>query len=33
MSKIKRYGEEVYGEDGFQKHLDEEMEKSHGRQK
>lgn len=33
MSKIKRYGEEIFGEDEFQEYLDKEMEKSHGRQK
>lgn len=33
MSKIKRYGEEFLGEEGFEEYLDKEMEKSHGRQK
>lgn len=33
MSKIKRYGEELLGEEGFEEYLDKEMEKSHGRQK
>lgn len=33
MSKIKRYGEEIFGEDGFQEYLDKEMEKNNAGKK
>ncbi len=33
MSKIKRYAEELMGEEGFEQFLDKEMEASHGGEK
>lgn len=33
MSKIKRYGEELLGEEGFQEYLNKEMEQSDDRTK
>lgn len=31
MSKIKQYGEQLMGEDGFHEYLTKEMEKNNGR--
>ena len=33
MSRIKRYAEDLLGEEGFQEYLNKEMEKSHDRKK